>query len=909
MKTIRPAERKTGKYGLEDLIGAVSAKEDAPFRRRRKKAHSNEVDLSAGVEIVPGFPDRENRLETAYDELRNVLCRWKVPRSGKYAIRTEAEPSLEPEEFILKTTAESCRILSGNIEGVRRGLYELSGILSGARAPFLPEGVIRKKFFVKNRVSRCFFGPIHRPPFNIDELNHDTDYYPEAFLNRLAREGINVLWLTVEFHEITCSSILPLEPEALRRLRKLRRIVEKCRRYGIRVFLFCIEPAGFFGKSEFLDKYPELSGVDCGFSMHCFCPDSPLAQKHLYEQTFFLFSEVPHLGGLIDIPAGEAVASCFSSGGSPTEAPVPFRCPRCGRLLPWQALNRSLEPLIRGMRDADPETEFLCWLYQPSGGQTLHPWVEDCASHLPDGATLIYNFESGIAVRQRGKVRIGGDYWQSKTGPSKRFLRMAEVSRKAHKPFGAKLQVCNAFEISTVPNIPVPGILYRKYKVLRKVGAGTVMYGWYFGTSSGFMHRFALRLACSDLRKSEEEFLFDAAREEWGAADAETVVSVWKLFARGFACYPVNDGIQYDGPFHHGIVWPLFAEAELRDLYPSWQPAEVSGDCIGACLAEYPLADAEAQCGKMARIWKEGLKRFLPLRKKHRENPECMEDLRMAEAAGLLLDSGWHIFRFYLLRRRLYAGDLSALDEMEEIVRLERKASQRMRALCLEDVRLGYQPEAQVHKFDPEKLELRIRQLKELLDKKIPDLRVRLRRGESPRFPDSVTRRVCKPDGSIHRQKTFTWSIDRAGEEIRVRFQCKKLSGNDLVSDQVYVIFGDRLCSEFPVIIRCGRTGTVAGKRFFHPLRTRLFDNAESWGMEWVVPRSLIRDNPSMFNIQRQYMRTSPDPERIKETSTYAAMMQCQHGSERRIDSWCPEAAPVALSPFIHPAGWGLLSL
>ena len=901
--------KKTEKYTLEDLIGAVSAEEDAPFRRKRKKARPDETDLSPGAEIIPGFPDPENLLETACNELRNVLSGWNVPLSGGYAIRTEMEPSLEAEEFILETTPESCRILSGGTEGIRRGLYELSGILSGARGPFLPEGRIRKKFFVKNRISRCFFGPIHRPPFNVDELKNDTDYYPEAFLNRLAREGINVLWLTVEFHEVTCSSIQPLEPEAPRRLRKLREIVERCRRYGIRVFLFCIEPAGFFGKSELPDRYPELRGVDCGFSMHCFCPDTLLAQRHLREQTFFLFSEVPHLGGLIDIPAGEAVASCFSSGGSPTEPPAPFRCPRCGKLPPWQALNRSLEPLIRGMRDANPEAEFLCWLYQPSGGQSLHRWVEDCASHLPSGATLIYNFESGIAVRQQGKVRIGGDYWQSKTGPSKRFLRMAEVSREARKPFGAKLQVCNAFEISTVPNVPVPGILYRKYRILRKLGIGTVMYGWYFGTVSGFMHRFALRLACADFGKTEEEFLLDTAREEWGAADAETVVSAWKLFARGFSRYPVNDGIQYDGPFHHGIVWPLFAEAELRDLYPSWQPAGISGDCIGACLAEYPLADAEAQCGEMARLWNRGLKLFLPLRKKYRENPERMEDLRMAEAAGLLLNSGWHIFRFYLLRRRLYAGDFSALDGMEKIIRLEVKASRRMRKLCREDVRLGYQPEAQVHKFDPAMLTERLRLLKILLDEKLPDLRRRLRCGESPRFPDSLTRKMCKPDGASHRQKTFNWSIDRAGEGIRVRFQCRKLPGNDLVSDHVYVIFGDRLCSEFPVIIRCGKAGTAAGKRFFSPSHVKRFENENAWGMELVLPRKLIRDNPSAFNIQRQYMKVSRKPEKIRETSTYAAMMQCQHGSERRIDSWSPDAAPVALSPFIHPAGWGILFL
>ena len=30
--------------------------------------------------------------------------------------------------------------------------------------------------WLKNRISRCFFGPIKRPPFNRDELMDDVDY-------------------------------------------------------------------------------------------------------------------------------------------------------------------------------------------------------------------------------------------------------------------------------------------------------------------------------------------------------------------------------------------------------------------------------------------------------------------------------------------------------------------------------------------------------------------------------------------------------------------------------------------------------------------------------------------------------------------------------------------------------------
>ena len=31
----------------------------------------------------------------------------------------------------------------------------------------------------------------------------DVDYYPDAYLDRLAREGVNGLWLTIEFKDFS----------------------------------------------------------------------------------------------------------------------------------------------------------------------------------------------------------------------------------------------------------------------------------------------------------------------------------------------------------------------------------------------------------------------------------------------------------------------------------------------------------------------------------------------------------------------------------------------------------------------------------------------------------------------------------------------------------------------------------
>jgi len=44
---------------------------------------------------------------------------------------------------------------------------------------------------------------------NRDELSDDVDYYPDEYLNKLAHESINGLWLTVEFKDLCLLHLMP----------------------------------------------------------------------------------------------------------------------------------------------------------------------------------------------------------------------------------------------------------------------------------------------------------------------------------------------------------------------------------------------------------------------------------------------------------------------------------------------------------------------------------------------------------------------------------------------------------------------------------------------------------------------------------------------------------------------------
>jgi hypothetical protein len=98
-----------------------------------------------------------------------------------------------------------------------------------------------------------------------DELMDTVDYYPDQYLNRLAHEGVNGLWLTVDFRDLVSTKFTPKAgKDGVKRLAKLKRTVAQCLRYGIRTYIFTIELRAWGNQPPYymdinlLKHYPEL---------------------------------------------------------------------------------------------------------------------------------------------------------------------------------------------------------------------------------------------------------------------------------------------------------------------------------------------------------------------------------------------------------------------------------------------------------------------------------------------------------------------------------------------------------------------------------------------------------------------------------------------------------------------------
>ncbi len=707
--------------------------EAAPDYYGQRAIAPGEVDVH-GLYIKKAFEnDPEQLLNTIYEDFDLFLKVYGIGGS-QFPIYLEIGETACFEAYTIEVTEEKIVITAKDTEGIRRALVYLEDELRRAENAYLMPGITRKKPSVRSRITRCFFSPINRPPKYGDELSDDIDYYPEAYLNRLMHEGSNGVWIYTRFSDILPSEIIPEYGIGYeKRMAKLNRVIEKCRRYGIGVYVFAIEPVAL--TPELAKKHPEIVGGDVGYNGNpLFCCESEKGKAYCYEAGKKLCELYPKLRGFISITYGERPTSCASviSGKEEFDEPmVHSTCPRCKSKKPGEILANALEALRSGAREVNPEFETVSWTY--GHRQWGLDDIRDYVDVAPSDVILMQNFEDAGFEAQLGKQRISTDYWLSYPGPSEMFAETAKRALEKNKTIYAKMQVCCSHEIATVPYVPVPGIVFDKYKGAAECGVRGVMQCWYFGNYPSLMSKAANEASFLENFENKDAFLEHIAGIYFGKTRAKAVAAAWKLFESGYRNYPLNIMFSYYGPMHDSVVWQLSLLPKNFAPARTWQLVDpMDGDriCDALCSA-HTLKEARILCARMAQDWSAGVKLLADMESAHAEEAE---QLAVARAIGLLFEGGNRILEFYQLRDDLGRGIGDAeviLARMREIVEAEIENSAAMLPLCNACASLGYHSEAEGFKFFPEKLENRIEQLKALLKTEFPIVEARLSEGKS----------------------------------------------------------------------------------------------------------------------------------------------------------------------------------
>jgi hypothetical protein len=557
-------------------------------------------------------------------------------------------------------------------------------------------------------------------PEDRDGLKDDVDYFPSDWLDRVAECGMNGVWMRVNLRSIAKTSITPRTAEGERRLRKLRTIAKKCRDHGLSLWIFGNEPVSFKPGDELLKAHPELGGVRfAGNGWTMWCPSEPKVLAYIEEAVRDVFTEVPGLGGYLNISNGEGLTTCLDaySDSYGVDRGSEF-CARCHARPRWQLHHDVAAAVVRGLKAADPSLRYLSWFYHATSEPDRRPWVYDCARHLPEGASFVYNFESGIMKRQLGRWHCGGDYWLSQPGPGNPYAAVAAAAAEGGARLGAKIQTCNSHELATLPYVPVPGLLYRKYEAMKRCGVRDVVQSWYFGGEPSLMLKAAGELSREDFSDGEEAFLLRFARKIFGSAAAPLAARVWKRYTAAYSCYPLCNMMQYYGPFHTGASWPLHPEIVMRGLPRSWWSGEPeAGDLTGECLKSYTLDEAETITGEMAANCGDG-RDLEDLAAAVAGDAEKSRDVGVMRAFRLQLLAARDVFRFYRLRRDAVRASRTdparvkrLVSRMKAVVESAKNVTAELLPLAEADDRLGFHAEAATRTYNPETLRARLRRL------------------------------------------------------------------------------------------------------------------------------------------------------------------------------------------------------
>lgn len=662
------------------------------------------------VSVEKDFPDAEHRLDTAYHDLSRYFKAAGYGNGKQHFIfHTRFEKTSRLEEYHLRIGAESCTLSAGDPEGIRRGIYAFEDLLLAKEGAWpRPQTVIRHPW-LKTRLGRCPFSPVKRWPVNTDELLDDIDYYPDAYLNRLAHDAVNGIWLVCSLRELGTSSFTEEDPQRRKRLAKLSRIDEKCRRYGIRIYLFMIEPFGVPAGDPLLTAHPEMFGPPAWGGKTSFCPHSPATRQYLREMFGSIFHAVPGLGGVINITHGERPTTCVSTIGQGSDARVECSS-KCG-LSNGEILALSLEAMRDGIRSASFNASLIAWFYFPDP-EKLSDWASNIAEYVPEGVIPQFNFESGGKKVQLERMHTGNDYWVSYTGPSERFIRAA----KQKQGVSAKLQLGCGHELAVVPCIPAPGQAYRKYKAMHELGVEHAMHSWYVGNFPGLTSRAMGLLAFEEFKDSEENFLRRLAEPEWGSASSG-VVKAWLTFGASYRKFPFSIMFQYYGPQNAMPMWKFHFMPDLDPLGPPWKPNyPLGGDAIGEALSGFTIREASELVRGMASGWKRGLSRLRALRKLFSENRDRIRDIDTAVVIGILFEGTLNLLDFYSLRERLFLGEKSVLPEMVNLLHSQKRLLEQLSPLLDADSRLGFHGEALTRIFDGDKTRAAIAELDRSLE-------------------------------------------------------------------------------------------------------------------------------------------------------------------------------------------------
>jgi len=641
-----------------------------PKRREDSaKANADQVDLSTGWRVSGEGevgPKMAERLSTYLHEAMGVEVDPKAERVLTLGIKSK--PGRAKERFVVEVAPNRIDVVANGATALGQAIGWLQDQMEHCGGPFLDRGRTEREARFDPRHLYSYFA-LYGDPL----MEPDIDPFPDGYLDRLRRVGVNGVWMQCVLSEMAPAKDFPEFGEGSEtRLANLAKLVERVNSHGMKIYLYINEPRT--RPVAFFEGREEMRGAKQGdgFAM---CAGNQKVRGWIADSLAHIFEQAPGLGGVFSITMSENATNCFSHGRQKT-------CPRCAGREIWDGVGDVVEAIHRGVRRASQTAEVIVWDW----GWT-EPLATNLIPRLPKDGRFQSVSEWSIPIERGGVKAVTGEYSISVVGPGPRASAHWALADKAGVATMSKCQFNNTWELSATPYIPAVNLVARHGANLAKAGVSGLQESWTLGGYPSPNLEVIKQIAFG----TEDPVDIDAvlkrvANTRYGETAAPKALEAWKAFSDAFEEFPYGVAI-YIVPAQHG-------PANLLRARPSGRPSGMilfPQDNYKSWAGAYPPEVARDQFAKVADGWERALPLFreiVELTPPARRDVAAF-DLAIAETSAIHFRSVANQFAFYILRDAP-TGDANRA-RMREIVVHERELAKRLRGLALRHSALGFE--------------------------------------------------------------------------------------------------------------------------------------------------------------------------------------------------------------------------
>lgn len=503
----------------------------------------------------------------------------------------------------------------------------------------------------------------------------DGEYLPDSLLAAYQESGVNGLW----FHGLLSALSYYLFDESAcvgyqTRRTNLQRVIDRCAKYGIKIYLYLNEPRGL--QNEKFGKYSYLRGrrEDAASSL---CFERKETKDYLYGAVKDLLQNVHGLGGFITITMSENLTHCNYRPNT--------NCPICKDVPPEKSAAEVNNVIAKAVRDSGSGAEVIAnlWGWSPFMG-----WTEEQTMRgvelLDEDVSIMCVSEYDLAISKGGVDGCVIDYSISNVGPSEITKKTLKKAREEGHKIYAKIQVNDSWECSAVPCLPVFDLIYEHIKNLKEIGVNDYMLTWTLGGCPSD----ALSMVAAYAKKGDRFSLDEWYSETYGES-ADLVRRSVSYFCDAFKEYPFSIDSLYYSP-------KTLGEANLYSLKEQNQKSTMvcySFDDYNTWIKPYPLEVYLSQYEKLLNIWEKGIDLLSRAQDNIYGSKSLSDLLTYAEGAYLHFCSDYLQTRFSLLKADVQKNK----SELLEILARSEKNSRKLIELVHRDAKIGF--EASNHYF------------------------------------------------------------------------------------------------------------------------------------------------------------------------------------------------------------------